>query len=268
LALKSNNQQAYAAVKEHLHQPIEHQGTWRTAAHCFDAFDDSHGRTVRRRVGTITDLTALPELTQWPDLQAVIAGATIRMAPQHAPVTSDDRFYIASVTRSATACVAMMRQPWDIENKLPWSLAVTCNDDRCRIRKEYAPANVAGVRHMALNLLRQEHAHQMSLSPKRLLGSLDEPYLLTVLSGATSDALPLPLGAPLATAMPYSSDSGRRRLGALQWQTVQRPWVCPLEQNVREDTAPGQATTGVRWLCAPGMHARVPPYPGSLLAGT
>src|SRR2546427_10230017 len=151
----------------------------------FDAFDDSHGRTVRRRVWTITDLTALPELAKWPGLQSVIAVETIRMAHQHAPVTSDYRFYISSLARSATAFVAMIRQHWDIENKLHWSLDVTFNEDRCRIRKAYAPENVAAVRHIALNLLRQEHVYQISLRQKRLLCSLDENYLLTVLSGAT-----------------------------------------------------------------------------------
>jgi predicted transposase YbfD/YdcC len=183
--LKSNRKKAYAAVKEHFHQHIEHQGAWRTAENFFDACDDSHGRTVRRRGWTITDLTALPELTKWPDLQAVIVVETIRMAHQHAPVTSDYRFYISSLARSATAFVAMIRQHWDIENKLHWSLDVTFNEDRCRIRKEYAPENVAAVRHIALNLLRQEHVHQISLRQKRLLCSLDENYLLTVLSGAT-----------------------------------------------------------------------------------
>jgi hypothetical protein len=62
---------------------------------------------------------------------------------------------------------------------------VTVHEDRCRIRKDYAPEHVAAVRHMALNLLRHEHTHHMSLRQKRLLCGLDEPYLLTVLSGAT-----------------------------------------------------------------------------------
>jgi predicted transposase YbfD/YdcC len=91
LALKSNHKKAYTAVKRHFHQHIEHQLAWRTAENFFDAFEDSHGRTVRRRVWTITDLTALPELTKWPGLQTVIAVETIRMAHQHAPVTSDYR---------------------------------------------------------------------------------------------------------------------------------------------------------------------------------
>ena len=50
LALKSNHKKAYAAVKQYFHQHIEHQFAWRTAENFFDAFDDSHGRTVRRRV--------------------------------------------------------------------------------------------------------------------------------------------------------------------------------------------------------------------------
>ena len=79
----------------------------------------------------------------------------------------------------------MIRQHWDIENKLHWSLDVTFNEDRCRIRKDYAPENIVAVRHIALNLLRHEHSRQLSLRQKRLLCGLDEHYLLTVLSRAT-----------------------------------------------------------------------------------
>jgi predicted transposase YbfD/YdcC len=185
LALKSNHKKAYAAVKEHFHEHIENQGAWRTDENFFDAFDDSHGRTVRRRVWTITDLTALPELTKWPDLQAVIAVETIRMAHPHAPVTSDYRFYISSLARSAPAFVTMIRQHWDIENKLHWSLDVTFNEDRCRIRKDHAAENMVALRHIALNLLRQESSRRLSLRQKRLLCSLDEDYLLTVIARAT-----------------------------------------------------------------------------------
>ena len=96
-----------------------------------------------------------------------------------------DRFYISSLMRSADAFVTMIRQHWDIENKLHWSLDVTFNEDHSRIRKDYAPENMAAVRHVALNLLRQERSQHISLRQKRLLCGLDEHYLLTVLSGAT-----------------------------------------------------------------------------------
>src|SRR5262245_46034303 len=133
----------------------------------------------------MTDIGALPALEPWPGLHAVMAVETIRTAHKQAPVTSDYRFYLSSLVRSATTCVAMMRQHWDIEHKLHWALDVTCNEDRCRIRKDHAPENMAAARHIALNLLRQEHTHPRSLRQKRLFCSLDEHYLLTVLSGAT-----------------------------------------------------------------------------------
>jgi predicted transposase YbfD/YdcC len=185
LALKSNHKKAYKAVKQYFHQHIEHQLAWRTTENFFDAFDDSHGRTVRRRVWSITDLTALPELDKWRDLQSVIVVETIRAAYQGAAVTSDYRIYIASLIRSATVFVTMIRQHWDIENKLHWSLDVTFNEDHCRIRKDHAAENMVALRHITLNLLRQEHSHRLSLRQKRLLCGLDEHYLLTVLSRAT-----------------------------------------------------------------------------------
>jgi predicted transposase YbfD/YdcC len=185
LALKSNHKKAYTAVKQYFHQHIEHQLAWRTTENFFDAFDDSHGRTVRRRVWSITDLTALPELGKWPDLQSVIVVETIRAAYQGAAVTSDYRIYISSLIRSATVFVTMIRQHWDIENKLHWSLDVTFNEDHCRIRKDHAAENMVALRHITLNLLRQEHSHRLSLRQKRLLCGLDEHYLLTVLSRAT-----------------------------------------------------------------------------------
>jgi predicted transposase YbfD/YdcC len=185
LALKGNHKKASAAIKPYFHQHIEHQRAWRTAEHFFDAFDDAHGRTVRRRGWAITDLGGLPALAKWPDLQAVMVVETMRAAYPGALITSDYRVYIASLIRSATAFVTMMRQHGDSENKRHWSLDVTCNEDRGRIQKEHAPENMAAARHIALNLLRQEHSHQISLRQKRLLCGLDEHYLLMVFSGAT-----------------------------------------------------------------------------------
>ena len=185
LALKSNHKKASKAIKQHFHAHIEHQLAWRTAENFFDAFDDWHGRTVRRRVWVITDLKPIPELAKWPDLQSVIVVETIRAAYPGAVITSDYRIYISSLIRSATAFVTMIRQHWDIENKLHWSLDVTFNEDRCRIRKDHAAENMVALRHIALNLLRQEHSHRLSLRQKRLLCGLDEHYLLTVLSRAT-----------------------------------------------------------------------------------
>jgi len=185
LALKGNHKKAYTAVKQHFHEHIEHNIPWRDAQNFFDAFDDSHGRLVRRRVWAMTALAPLPALAKWPGLQSVIAVETIRTAHQHAPVTSDYRFYLSSLVRSADTFAMMIRQHWHIENQLHWSLDVTFNEDRSRIRKDHAAENMASLRRVALNLLRQELSRQSSLRQKRLLCSLDESYLLTVIARAT-----------------------------------------------------------------------------------
>jgi len=51
LALKGNHTKAYTAITQYFHQHIEHNFPWRDVDHFFDAFDITHGRRVRRRVG-------------------------------------------------------------------------------------------------------------------------------------------------------------------------------------------------------------------------
>jgi len=58
--------------------------------------------------------------------------------------------------------MVMIRQHWHIEHTLHWSLDVTFHEDRCRIRTDHAAENMVALRHIALNLLRQEHTQPMS----------------------------------------------------------------------------------------------------------
>jgi predicted transposase YbfD/YdcC len=185
LALKKNHRKAYKAITQYFHAHIEHQRAWRTRENFYDAFDDEHGRLVRRRVWTLTDCAALPALAKWPDLRTVVVVETIRTAHADAPTTNHYRLFLSSLRRSATVFMTMIRQHWPIEKRLHWSLDVTFNEDRCRIRKDHAAENMVALRHVALNLLRQEHAQPMSIRRKRLRCSLDEHYLLTIISGAT-----------------------------------------------------------------------------------
>jgi predicted transposase YbfD/YdcC len=185
LALKRNHRKAYKAVAQYFQAHIEHQRAWRTRENFLDAFDDEHGRLVRRRVWTITDCAALPALATWPDLRTVVVVETMRTAHADAPTTSHDRCLLSSLRRSATTFMTMIRQHWPSEKRLHGSLEVTFKEDRCRIRKDHAAENMVALRHVALNLLRHEQAQPMSIRRKRLRCSLDEHYLLTVIAGAT-----------------------------------------------------------------------------------
>jgi hypothetical protein len=90
------------------------------------------------------------------------------------------------------------------------------DEDRCRIRKDYAPANRVAVRPSALHLLRQEHTPQMRLRQQRLLCGLDAHSLLTVLCRATSDAI-TPSASPV--------------------RRVRSPWECSMDKSVLATTA-------------------------------
>ena len=185
LALKRNQKKTYHAVTTHFHDQIEHNLSWRDNHNFFDTFDNSHGRTVRQRVWSLSDLSPIADLDKWEGLNSIVAVETIRQAHSQAEITSDYRFYLSSLSRSAQDFASLIRQHWDIENKLHWSLDVTFNEDHCRIRKDSAPENMAALRRLALNLLRQNRSKSISLRRKRLLCSLDEDYLLQTISGAT-----------------------------------------------------------------------------------
>ena len=74
-----------------------------------------------------------------------------------------------------------VRSHWGIENELHWSLDVTFHEDLCRIRKGAGAQNFAILRHIALNLLKQEKSAKLGLKGKRLKAGWDEAYLLKIL---------------------------------------------------------------------------------------
>ena len=76
LTLKGNHPLAHAAVVEHFDQHCLRVGA-PCRADC-DAFDDMHGRLVRRRVFASTDAASLEALSSWPGLRTVLAVESIR----------------------------------------------------------------------------------------------------------------------------------------------------------------------------------------------
>ena len=75
----------------------------------------------------------------------------------------------------------MVRTHWSIENSLHWSLDVTFGEDHCRIRKDHAPQNMATLRQVSHNLLKNETSLKVGIQGKRLQAGWKEDYLLKVL---------------------------------------------------------------------------------------
>ena len=53
-----------------------------------------------------------------------------------------------------------------ISQQVYWVLDLAFNEDACRIRKDFAPENLAVVRHIALNLLTKENTLKLGIKNK------------------------------------------------------------------------------------------------------
>ena len=76
-----------------------------------------------------------------------------------------------------------VRSHREIENKVHWVLDVAFREDESRVRQGNAAQNLSLLRHIALNLLKQEKTAQCGTKAKRLKARRDPDYLLKVVSG-------------------------------------------------------------------------------------
>ena len=71
----------------------------------------------------------------------------------------------------------LVRQHWEIENRLHWSLDVTFNEDQSRIRQGHAAENAALLRRLTLSILKQDTRYSDSLRCKRLRAAWENSAL-------------------------------------------------------------------------------------------
>lgn len=98
-------------------------------------------------------------------------------------LTKETRYYISSLPGNAKLFGDAVRKHWGVENSLHWVLYVVFREDECRIRKGYAAENFAVLRHIALNLVREEKSIKRGVKGKRLKAGWDNDYLGKILSG-------------------------------------------------------------------------------------
>ena len=145
-----------------------------------------HGRIEIRECWTISDIDILCHLRgykNWEKLKTVSRIRSQRWIGEEQ--SCEDRYHIASIT-GARPVLGAVRSHWGVENKLHWTLDMAFDEDRSRVRKGYGAENFAVLRHIALNLLKQEKSCKRSIRGKRLLAGWDEMYLRKVLEGFSS----------------------------------------------------------------------------------
>ena len=141
--------------------------------------DKDHGRIEIRECWVTDDIDWLSMKEQWAGLQSICMIKTQRIiGEEHSGETF---FYISSLKPLAELIGETARKHWGIENSLQWVLDVAFREDECRKRKDHSAENFAILRHVTLNLLKQEKSCKRSIAGKRLLAGWDEGYLEKVL---------------------------------------------------------------------------------------
>lgn len=142
-----------------------------------------HGRIDIRECWSTSNpayLRLIRGLENWMGLRSIAMVICTRSIGDK--VTRYVRYYITSLPSNAERILYAVRKHWSIENKLHWVLDVALNEDHSRVRKDQAPENLAVLRHIALNLLKQEKTAKGGIHAKQLQAAWNDDYLLKVLA--------------------------------------------------------------------------------------
>jgi predicted transposase YbfD/YdcC len=181
LVLKANHRHHYQAVQAHfLDGPTPYPNRERLV---YDAFDESHGRLVRRRVFASQNPSLLTSLSGWPELATVLAVESIRSITGHPKVETQMRYFLSSAKDDPQLLATAIRRHWSIENNLHWVLDVTFGEDASQVQEHNTVRNWAVLRKIALNLLGRDPA-KISLKAKRKKAAWDNDYMAQLLQSS------------------------------------------------------------------------------------
>jgi predicted transposase YbfD/YdcC len=175
LALKENWPATYAEVEKVFADPPPALVLQR-----YETIDGDHGRIETRRhtichtIDWLFSDRRYPGEFQFPGVAAV--GMIESETERGSVIEKERRYYLISAKLDPETFARATRGHWGIENGLHWVLDVVFHDDLARLRSGHGPANMAIVKHTAMNLLTQAKP-VTSLKNRRKKAGWNQDYL-------------------------------------------------------------------------------------------
>jgi predicted transposase YbfD/YdcC len=189
LTLKGNQEKVHAEVKSFLDDALEEKNRPRPKGAAVPPLartlqewvtvEKDHGRIETRRYYQCNQVAWFADLGKWEGLASV--GLVESRREIAGKVTMERRYYLSSLKLEVETFARAVRGHWGVENKLHWVMDVCFREDQSRARQGYAAQNLATLRRLALNLLKQEKTKKRGIRGKMLNASWHHPYLLKLL---------------------------------------------------------------------------------------
>lgn len=189
LALKGNQETVHEEVQSFLDAALLEKQTPRPKGAALspaaqnlaqlETVEKDHGRLEIRRYYQSDRLGWFADRHLWEGLQSVGMVESVRTVGGQ--TTIERRYYLSSLPLGIETFARAVRSHWGVENKVHWLMDVCFREDHSRARAGYAAENLATLRRLALNLLRQEKTKKRGIKGKQLNAGWDHAYLLRLL---------------------------------------------------------------------------------------
>ena len=179
LAVKENQPMLYDDIKDYFKAAIADK-TGEFKYESVRKREKGHGRIEKREYYYSTDIKWMEEKKEWKDIRGI--GMVIRTSREGGKTSTDTRYYISSIGNEIELFAKAVRKHWGVE-AMHWNLDVTFREDEMRSRKENLPENLAALKRIALNMIKQERSIKKSMNVKRQKACLNEEYLEKIIFG-------------------------------------------------------------------------------------
>lgn len=182
--LKGNQSSLHDDVRLFIESYVDEKRLTNTLFDQHEVVDGDHGRVETRRYWITENIAWLTQDHKWCGLKSIGMVEYEHTDKATGQIERERRCFITSLKAQAKPFSEAVRMHWGVENGLHWCLDVAFNEDACRVRKDYAPENFAVIRHIALNLLKNEKTAKTGIKNKRLMAGWDHTYLAKLFDSA------------------------------------------------------------------------------------